>query len=402
MLIHSVISGTISLGPNTELVFPERVLKFNNGNVNLLPDLHSLHPIPWLNDETDKFAEMMLTSYWMDDNTPLSAAPRQVALRQLERLDKLGYKFYSAAEQEFCVMHRTTPYKPIFEGNPFLSSLILSRFVRWITEVEKNLREAGVDVKIINIEYGPGEFEISTTPKYGIDGADLNFIMKQGIKEMADKRDWIANFMAVPWPGKVGSGCHFNFSVWEKESKRNAFGDDESADGLSVMAHHWIAGIMKHARALTALCCSSTNCYKRLHTPWVPTVADWGDENRTALLRTKVGADGAFMENRLPSSLSNPYLVMAGTIAAGLDGVINRLECPPGNDRSTKATKLPTTLGESLECLQQDKVMVEALGSEFVEWFVQLKKEVDLKAIEDLTDPKEIYTTEVAQYAING
>ena len=391
----------MSYGTNTESVIPERISRSNKANTHLVPDLQTLHAIPWVGNGAHRFAEMIVTSHWIDDRTPLSAAPRQGALRQLERLDKLGYKFYSSAEQEFSLMYKGIPEKPLFEGNPFLSSLLLNRFADWITEVDQNLREAGVDVRIVHIEFGPGEMEISTSPKYGIEGADISFIMKQCIKEIADKRDWIANFMALPWLGKMGSGCHFNFSVWEKDSNRNAFGDEKSPDGLSAMAHHWIAGTLKHARALTALCCSSTNCYKRLLTPWVPTVATWGNENRTAMLRTKGGPEGAYMENRLPSSLASPYHVMAGTIAAGLDGVINRLECPPEQD-TENAIKLPMTLEESLECLQQDKVIVEALGTEFVEWFVQVKIEVDLKAIEGLTDPKEIHSREFDQYAVNG
>lgn len=157
------------------------------------------------------------------------------------------------------------------------------------------------------------------------------------------------------------------------------------------MARHWIAGLLKHLKALTAICCPTVNCYRRLHIIPTPNRVDWGYDDRLATVRVKAdgGPSGTYIENRLPASAANPYLVLAATVAAGVDGLVNRLECPPARrvdnakgDGGNESV-LPNTLPEALAALEEDSVVVEALGKEFVTWFVRVKRELEVDRLQD-------------------
>ena len=301
-------------------------------------------------------------------------------------------------ELEFILLDQKTG-EPVFPGADFMVVLTESEFESWFTEVEQNISKLGVSVETMHTEFCPGQFEFATTPQFGIKGADDSMLLKLGIKEMASKRGWQANFMAKIFPERNGSGGHFSFSVWDKESGKNAFWDEKTPDGFSQLAKHWIAGMLHHADALTALCCLTTNCYQRLHTPWTPHQANWGIQDRLTLLRVKNnGPSGTYFENRLPSALFNPYLVMAGTIAAGLDGVLKKIPCPEPHNFTT-APELPHSLQEAMDKLVKDEVMVEAMGQSFIDWFIQCKTETDLKAIEGITEQKDLLEIQKKEYA---
>ena len=219
------------------------------------------------------------------------------------------------------------------------------------------------------------------------------FRFKQGVKEMAQQRGLHANFMTMPSTDGCGSAAHFNHSVWCKTSGDNAMYDPAKEDNLSDLARHWIAGLVKHTNALTALCSPTVNCYRRLHGVWVPNTASWGIDDRVATFRVKNYSNSAtYVENRLATGPCNPYLVIAGCIAAGIDGIVNHLECPPKSQDN--APKVPFTLEEALQALESDTVMVEALGKQFVEWYCETKRQIDIKKLQgsvmDKPDPEAI------------
>jgi glutamine synthetase len=149
---------------------------------------------------------------------------------------------------------------------------------------------------------------------------------------------------------------------------------------LTDVGRWWLGGQMAHATALTALSAPTVNCYKRYKLwSFAPTNATWGVENRTVGWRTKgLGSAGAHIENRLPGGASNPYLVMAGVLAAGLDGLRNKTE-PPAETTGiayglTGVADLPTRLDKSLDALEADSALRAALGEEFVKLFVAVKR----------------------------
>lgn len=331
---------------------------------------------------------------WHGDK-PQEACPRYMARKQLHRLDEMGYSFYSGTEVEFLLLDKATS-KPVFATGWYMNSYLLGEFEPWYIDLDEALDKAGVPVYSTHIEYGPGQFEIPTSPEFGIIAADHWVILRQCLKEVSSKWGYVVNIMAHYLPyGKAptGSGAHSNFSVWDKERQNNIFWDESSPEGLSDFAYHWIAGLMKHASALAAIFCPTTNCYGRLKGKITPTYINWGMENRTAMIRTKnKGPSGTYVENRLTSGLANPYLVMACTIAAGLDGVKNTTACPEPHQESVVC--IPGSLEEALDALKNDEVMVDALGKEFVEWFCAVKQ-VDIDAIKDAKDEAEQLNIEI-------
>jgi glutamine synthetase len=212
--------------------------------------------------------------------------------------------------------------------------------------------------------------------------------------------------MTKPWIDQSASGCHFHHALYRADDDSNAFDDPGSPYGLSDVARQFIAGQLAHAPALTALFAPTVNCAKRYRLySFAPTNATWGLEIRTVGLRIK-GVRGAntHVENRIPCAASNPYLVIAGAIAAGIDGIRNKLEPPePVAGMAygmAGVTELPATLGAALDALEADGVLREALGEEFVKLFVAVKRHeigkassaiegFDTPAFRDTVDPWE-------------
>jgi len=177
-----------------------------------------------------------------------------------------------------------------------------------------------------------------------------------------------------------GSGQQFNHALWCKDSMDNAFSDSADVDGISQVARYWLTGLVKHARGLTALCSPTVNCYRRLHGPSAPckAVSSLYAFDQTASFRVNgAGTSYTFVENRLPGGSANPYIVFAGTVAAGLAGITNEYPPPkPGEE-----LLLPKSLSEALDALEADQVLVNALGVDFVEWFVRNKREFEVNVL---------------------
>ena len=247
---------------------------------------------------------------------------------------------------------------------------------REFCDIDKQLFAAGVDMETLEVEYGGGMYEMALKPQKGIGTADQSFILKGALKEAFRKQKCDVNFMAKPVKEQSGNGAHFNHSVWAK-SGRSLMYDSKSKNGVSELTNHWLAGLIKHSAALATLGAPTIHCYRRFHQPWAPGIADWGIDNRKVSMRVKVdGEKGTYLENRMPSSQCNPYIVMAATVAAGLEGVEKKMELPPEAD--TNALPLPHTLEEGLQALEKDTALSEALGSEFVDWFIKIKRNAEI------------------------
>jgi glutamine synthetase len=254
--------------------------------------------------------------------------------------------------------------------------------VTWLLD---SLHATGVDVITSNVEYGPGQMEINYAPSPGIAAADCAFVFKNAVKELAQQRGMMASFMTRPYADQSASGCHYHHSLLGRDGA-NAFADPGAPDGLSALARHWIGGQMAHAPALAAIAAPTVNCAKRYKLfSFAPMNVTWGYEDRTAALRVKgARGDETHLENRMPCAGSNPHLVMAAVVAAGIDGVERGLEPPSPTTRvaylDEAATKLPRTLDEALEALEADRPLRDRLGEEFVHLFLAVKRHEIAKA----------------------
>ena len=247
--------------------------------------------------------------------------------------------------------------------------------------MDRQLGIAGIDVESYHTELGEGQFEIATAPEYGMAALDQAFKLKVGVKEISRKSGYIATFMARPFFSGLGNAGQLNMSLWNK-ARENVFYDPDAKNQMSSTFRHWIAGLIKHTAALSALCNPTVNCYRRLHQAFVHQKADWGLDTRSTTYRAKVYDNKmTYLESRMPTSAANPYLVCAGMLAAGMDGLRHKLEMPP--PVSSDALKIPQTLEEALCALEQDEVMVHALGKGFMDWFLLEKRQVEVEAFKE-------------------
>ncbi|MFE6049845.1 glutamine synthetase family protein [Kitasatospora sp. NPDC056446] len=251
---------------------------------------------------------------------------------------------------------------------------------RHLLRTMRQLRDLGLGVSAGNHEFSSGQFEINLTHSPALDAADRAFLFKAAVKELARAEGKSATFMAKPFNDEGGSGFHLHLSA-EGPDGRNVFDDPAGPYGLSATARHAVAGILAHAPALAALANPTVNSYKRFGpdtlAPWL---IDWGLDNRSAMLRIPPErGPGARMELRLGDAGANPYLLVAGTLAAALLGIRAAQEPPAplegyGYDPG-KAPVLPTGLGAALDALEADEALTGLLGKEFTAAFLGYKRD---------------------------
>ena len=274
--------------------------------------------------------------------------------------------------------------------------------MKFLDQLMEQLPIVGIDVETVQSEYGPGQQEITYKPSFGIQAAHIAHTYKASIKEIALHHGYMAVFMSKPWADECGSSAHFNHSLWDAEGKIPMLYDANDRDGLSEIAQHWIAGILHHAPATTLIEAPTVNCLSRLRNAanFVPKNNTWGMDNRNCFLRVKVnGPRCTYFENRAGASGSNPYLTLAATVAAGIDGIqrkmtfpnaLNSCMCDSHAYKPGKCDKhvipegivpIPTTMKDALKAFLDDKVICEALGEDFVALFTAHKfHELNLEA----------------------
>lgn len=299
----------------------------------------------------------------------------------LEQLDAEGFTTRGAAEFEFYVFKSPVvgAPEPTWTGRQCYSEVKQQQVDDILTALAGSLTDLGMGVEEANTEYGPGQFEISMTHFPGIKAADMAIYYKMAVKEIMFRMGYTATFMTKPLTGHSGSGSHFHHSLYRVDGA-NAFVDASGEHGLSDVCRWFIGGQLRHAGAVTALTNQSVNSYRRLRPySFAPSNVSWGLENRFCYIRVPHGrGQGTHIENRVPGADNNPYLMMAGIYAAGLDGIRNRIE-PVGfvkdEDANTRADlePLPRAMGQALAALKADTTMVSILGQDFVSSYTALK-----------------------------
>ncbi|MGW4824492.1 glutamine synthetase family protein [Streptomyces sp. NPDC004227] len=242
------------------------------------------------------------------------------------------------------------------------------------------LRAADLGVSSGNHEFDGGQFEINLTHSEALSAADRAFRFKSAVKELARKEGRLATFMAKPFNDAGGSGFHLHLSC-EDDDGGNVFDDPAAPYGLSATARHAVAGILAHAPALAALANPTVNSYKRFGpdtlAPWL---IDWGMDNRSAMVRIppERGA-GSRLELRLGDAGANPYLLIAGTVAAALLGVLAGEEPPAPLDGygydTDRSAMLPATLSAALDALEADTALAGVLGKDFTASYLTYKRD---------------------------
>jgi len=353
----------------------------DGANTLAYPDYSSFRILPWL----DSTATILI-----DYSLPHVKTPRSHCLHQLQELENLGLQLYSAVEQEFYLVDKTT--KEPMNNDPNKMTLIKNNNnTVLLYDTMRSLHKVGMQPEFMVSEGGPGQFEITMSPKFGIDGIDDTFRFKHYMKEISLKHGYECTFMTKPYkipvpPGRAcASSAHFNHSLWSMDGSDNAMFDETRENNMSELAAHWIAGLQAHSKALMAFSFPTVNCYRAVefHT-CMPVNNTWGFENRTAAFRFKsYSKRQTYIENRMPSSACNPYLVAAAVIMAGMDGIKRKLslsdafcgdnqEC---NSHPDGTEMLPTSLKEAVDCLKEDDLFSKAFDGDFVKQFTLLKNQ---------------------------
>ncbi len=356
----------------------------------LMPDLTTFAVLPW--NRGRNTTARVICWVFKPNGDLFPGDPRAVLLRQLERTAKLGYAYHTGPELEF-FLFRTTDGKidtlPHDRGSYFDLSTDLAAEVR--KDMIRALGELGIRVEAGHHEVAIGQHEIDFEYADAMLTADQAVTFKFTLKAIAQQHGLHATFMPKPVEGIAGSGMHTHQSLAFLETGENAFVDTDDPYGLSKIAKHFIAGQLKHARGMAAVLAPLVNSYRRLVPGFeAPVYVSWARQNRSALIRVpsiRAGRTKATrIELRCPDPSSNPYLVYAVMLAAGIDGIQNELPLPEPVEenlyhfteedlRRRNVATLPATLGEAIAELEQDDVVRDALGEHVFERLLEARKQ---------------------------
>ncbi|KUF14040.1 glutamine synthetase family protein [Streptomyces silvensis] len=356
------------------------------GDFAMHADIGTLRRVPW-NEGT---ALLMADLAWADGE-PVVAAPRQILRRQLDRLAELGYTAHVGTELEFIVFKDTyeqawdAGYQGLTPANQYnidYSVLGTGRIEPLLRRIRNEMAAAGLTVESAKGECNPGQHEIVFRYDEALVTCDQHAIYKTGAKEIAAQEGVSLTFMAK-YNEREGNSCHIHLSLQDAEGTNAMAGDGPG--GMSPLMRHFLAGQLAALRDFSLLYAPHINSYKRFQPgTFAPTAAAWGHDNRTCALRVVGHGRSMRFENRLPGGDVNPYLAVAGLIAAGLHGVEQQLELPDactGNAYTADYAHVPTTLREAAELWENSPAAKAAFGDEVVAHYRNMAR-VELEAFD--------------------
>jgi glutamate---methylamine ligase len=352
-------------------------------DVLAIADAASLIQLPWKPEVAWVAGDLIM------GGQPLEQAPRRVLQRQVQRARELGFAVRTGVECEFFVLSAddgaiSDPND--HQSKPCYDQQALMRRYDLIAKICDCMLSLGWEPYQNDHEDANGQFEMNWTYNDALVTADRHAFFKYMVKTLAESQGLRATFMPKPFPGLVGNGCHMHVSVWEVASGRNLFRDAGGELGLSQMAYEFIAGLLHNAEALCAITNPTVNSFKRINgaptasgSTWSPNAVSYAGNNRTHMIRIP---DTDRFELRLPDGATNPYLMPAAVIAAGLDGIANKRDPGPRRDNNMythplpldEARRLPGNLLDAVRALRASDVLTTALGAPFVDAYTKLKE----------------------------
>lgn len=366
----------------------EGFVRIEESDMYLRPDLDTFVIFPW-RPQIGKVARLICDVY-NPDGTPFQGDPRYVLKKVLKKTRDMGYDTFNVGpECEFFLFLTDSDGNPTIKtqdnaGYFDLGPVDLGEDAR--RDIVIALEEMGFEIEASHHECAPGQHEIDFKYADALTTADSILTFKLVVKSIAKKHGLHASFMPKPIYGISGSGMHTNISLFREN--QNIFYDEKDPLNLSQEAYWFIGGLMKHARSLAALTNPIVNSYKRLVPGYeAPVYIAWSARNRSPLIRIP-SAKGMStrIELRCPDPSCNPYLALAGILAAGLDGIENKIQPPPPKDVNiyslTKEEKinqcvdsLPADLGEAIEEMKKSELLREVLGEHIFEKYIEAKTE---------------------------
>ena len=381
----------------------EGFVRIEESDMYLYPDYDTFEIFPW-RPQQGKVARLICDVY-TPDGKPFEGDPRWILKKTIKEANEMGYRFDVGPECEFFLFHTDDNGLPTTlshekAGYFDLGPNDLGENIR--RDMVLTLEDMGFEIEASHHEVAPAQHEIDFKYDEALKTADNIQTFKMTVKTIAKRHGLYATFMPKPKFGISGSGMHINMSLATKAGK-NIFADENGKIGLSDDAYHFIAGIMKHARGMSAITNPLVNSYKRLVPGYeAPVYIAWSAKNRSPLIRIPASrGNGTRVELRNPDPTANPYLVLALCLAAGLDGIKNKIEVPesvdcniyemtPGERRAAGIENMPADLKEAVDCLVADEFLCSVLGEHITTKYVEAK----MKEWEN-------YTTRVSQWEID-
>tara|TARA_B100001996_G_scaffold89531_1_gene66402 strand:- start:272 stop:1579 length:1308 start_codon:yes stop_codon:yes gene_type:complete len=369
-----------------------------------IPDPKSVIQLPWRPDVA------WLASNLVIDGKEVAQAPRNVLRQLIDEAKKKKMRVKTGIEAEYFLIKQDgsaisddydTAEKPCYDQQAVMRKYDV------ITEICDAMLKLGWGPYQNDHEDANGQFEMNFEYDDVLITADKHSFFKFMVKSIAEKHGLRATFMPKPFSNLTGNGCHAHISVWDLQGKQNIFADKKSELGLAKSGLNFLGGIMGHAKSMVAITNPTVNSYKRINAPvtqsgatWAPNTVTWSGNNRTHMVR--IPGPGRF-ELRLPDGATNPYLLQAVILAAGMIGIDTKAD--PGkrfdndiySDRTTdnEVEKLPANLLDALREFTRDELLISKLGTEFSDAYIKLKNQEWEKFTSHLTSWEVLNTLDV-------
>lgn len=356
----------------------------------LVPDLSTFTLLPW-NEGEDRTARLICTVH-TPNGEPFIGDPRNALLRVLRQAEEMGFSFQTGMELEFFLFYMDSYGKPVLDAphddaGYFDIADEPAQVVR--RRMLSTLAKMGIRVDSTHSEIGNGQHEIGFSYSHALVSADQILTTRVALKTIARQHNLHCTFMPRPRADLPGSGMHTHQSMHDGKTGENLFADTEDNYGLSELARHFLAGQLAHARSMCAVLAPTVNSYKRLGTSFeAPVYVTWAHVNRGALIRVPSNTRGreknTRLELRCPDPTANPYLAKAVMLAAGLEGIRQKMALAEpleetllmrNRGRLRQVEVLPSSLGEALDALGSDDVVLGALGPYISDRYVAAKRQ---------------------------
>ena len=385
----AITASQLERALNGEVMFDgsaiEGFVRTEEADMYLVPDLSTMVTFPW-RPQQGKVARL-ICDVVRPDHTPFTGSPRHVLKKVIQEAKEMGYVFDVGPECEFFLFHTDDNGLPTTltheKGGYFdIGPLDLGENAR--RDMVMTLEDMGFVIQASHHEVAPAQHEIDFKYDEALITADNIMTFKRTVRTIAKRHGLHATFMPKPKMDVCGSGMHINMSL--KKDGRNVFFDPEDENQLSKEAYWFIGGIMKHIKGMMAVTNPLVNSYKRLIAGYeAPVHIAWSAKNRSRLIRIPVArGEGTRIELRCPDPCCNPYLTIALCLAAGLEGIKNKIEPPKSIDSnifdmSAKEKmeggieELPTNLYDALVEMSKDPFVKEVLGEHVYEKYMEAK-----------------------------
>ncbi len=368
----------------------EGFMRISESDMYLRPDPMTFAIYPWTMDLGNGRTARIICDVLLPNGQPFPGDPRYVLKRAQSEVEKLGYSMYAGAEAEFFLFLRTPDGRASLElhdRGSYFDLTPLDRGEAARADIVVALEQMGFEIEAAHHEVAPSQHEIDFRYADVLRTADNIVTFRFVVKTIAMQHGLHATFMPKPVAGINGSGMHTHISLWR--GSENAFYDPKAPYGLSEVARQFLAGIIEHIGAITALANPLVNSYKRLVPGYeAPVNISWARINRSALIRVPASntpETSTRIELRSPDPSCNPYLAYAAILVSGLDGIKRKLTPPdPVEENIYELTReereergigaLPGSLDEALAALRRDKVVTAALGEHIVEKYLEAKE----------------------------